>query len=175
MEVGAETDNTLSFSQSQLTGHILLVVCMSVDDSLESLTDTQLPPISINHQQFNMVNMYTHTAFFEFSLISLINSCVCCFFWYGWWSGWYEFIIIDYSSLASNPSRRKILQPLCGSWVRQQEWQKHILFGLLHEYLSSLLAHSPPSPSLTGSLSSQFLHTHTHMYIYISQINVIIS
>lgn len=82
MEVGAETDNTLSFSQSQLTGHILLVVCMSVDDSLESLTDTQLPPISINHQQFNMVNMYTHTAFFEFSLISLINNCVCCFFWY---------------------------------------------------------------------------------------------
>ncbi|KAL9433758.1 hypothetical protein AB3S75_028573 [Citrus x aurantiifolia] len=35
---------------------------MPVDDSLESLTDTQLPPISINHQQFNMVGMSSSSS-----------------------------------------------------------------------------------------------------------------
>lgn len=35
---------------------------------------------TIQHGEY--VYTHTHRAFFEFSLISLINNCVCCFFWY---------------------------------------------------------------------------------------------
>ena len=53
--------------------------------------------------------------------------------------------------MAWGSSQGEVLQRLCNSRVCKEEWKEHLLLGLLHQYLPSLLVPSPLSPTFAGS------------------------
>lgn len=53
--------------------------------------------------------------------------------------------------LACRSAHWEVLQRLHNSWGGEEEWEEHLLLGLLHQFLPSLFHPSPISQTLEGS------------------------